>query len=163
MENKFNIMKKSLFILLFPIATFSQTLDNSAINSGGNVNAQGNYKLSYSIGGVSVSTKQNNSFLLTEDFQQPYFGSVSLVENELSEITAFPSLVTNKLTIKGEITQNASFIIYDINGKIVVEKQGLATGYINKTIPFDLFSKGLYLLKIISSSGKVKSTKLVKM
>lgn len=162
MENNLNKMKKSLFILLFPLAGFSQTLDISTINSGGNANIQGNFKFTYSIGGVSVSTKQNSSFLLTEDFQQPHFGSVSLVENELSGISVFPSLVTDKIKLKGELTHNAFITVYDLNGNIVVEKQSVAPGIINKTIPFDNKAKGLYLLNIISTTGKVKTTRLVK-
>jgi len=83
----------------------------------------------------------------------PYSGVNDEVE---STFKIFPNPAHNEISISGVIPE--SVIVYDLMGRIVLSEYNSETNTINvKNLP-----KGMYLIKITTSDGKVFSNKIVK-
>jgi Secretion system C-terminal sorting domain len=107
----------SLWGLLLPILSFSQTISPSTINIAGNLVAKGEYLFEWRLGeSVAINTMVKSNLTVTSGLLQHYVenqAEINLVPNFLSdEIRVGPNPVTDVLDIN---------IIHAINGKHQIE------------------------------------------
>jgi hypothetical protein len=133
------------------VATAGGTLDNL------------NGSMSFTIGEGVANTLTKGDKTLTQGFQQ---GSVSVIEIKKptdSDITiiVFPNPVSDKLTLRidKEDVSGFQYLIFDINGKLVSQKNLLS----NETeVPVNNLSKGTYFLKVQTGVKELRTFKIIK-
>jgi len=80
------------------------------------------------------------------------------IENPLeSSLTLFPNPVKNELTIGG-ISEGATIMIYDLNGRLLINKIAVFT---TEKIDVSLLDKGIYLIKVMDEKT-IRTTKMIK-
>jgi hypothetical protein len=90
-----------------------------------------------------------------------YEDDASISENELSSISFYPNPTTNILNIDfGTEMKEASIMLYDANGKLIVEKK--AQNKESETIDLSNFAKGMYTV-IVNSKNGMTTQKVSKM
>lgn len=133
------------------VATAGGTLDNL------------NGSMSFTIGEGVANTLTKGDKTLTQGFQQ---GSVSVIEIKKptdSDITiiVFPNPVSDRLTLKidREDVSGFQYLIFDINGKLVSQKNLIS----NETeVPVNNLSKGSYFLKVQTGVKELRTFKIIK-
>jgi len=133
------------------------TTGGEAFGSGGSV--------SYTIGQVNYITSTGVDGTVAQGVQQAYEISVAVGIHENSGInlglTAFPNPTTNYLTLEIEnyASENLSFQLYDLNGKILKEAEISENA---TTIDMVSYYPGSYFLKVLDSQTEVKTFKIIK-
>lgn len=165
-------MKRSLsltFLLL--IATyqlaFSQSVSQFFLGTTSNLFISSSFSLSFSVGELSVNSYLANDFLLTQGFQQAYPENASPGEDTLQVISVNPNPVKLKVNLDFYISGNYSYLIdiYTLKGNRIEQFQYPNIFYKErKTLNMENYAKGLYLIRIYSTNGKVnKMFKIEKM
>lgn len=130
------------------------TYDDGIVGVGNlNFNSTGGYNMfivkvdqSNSTGFITVTTELTNEdiTLSLEDFN-----------SEESKLNAYPTLVSNQITVEG-LSENFSYSIFSMNGSLITQK---TTDH--DIILVDELSEGLYILTINTDQG-IKSFKFYK-
>ncbi len=108
-----------------------------------------------------ILTIESNSPKILHGYYPLNHSLLSLTEIGFSEISIYPNPFSQKITLT--ILKNNSFIksisIYDLNGKLVLEKE-----YNSNTINVNLnqYNNGIYFVKIIDNNGNVTAQKIIK-
>ena len=154
-----------LFCCLFLSLQFEA--QNAIVIAGGNIE-DGNFKLSYSIGQVAKKSTSDTSGLFNQGIQQPFeiynLFSLSLDDNDISnfEIKAYPNPTVDLLTlsINNAIVNNQIVKVYDLNGKVILQKELIQ----NETqIDFSQFNAGVYLFNVFDKNHTlIKAFKIIK-
>lgn len=84
--------------------------------------------------------------------------ALSVQEESVGQLKIFPNPVMNQLHIQMPITNDSSFIIFDVLGKAVLQQN---LNHSHNVIDTSLMNSGLYILRITSPSGS-KTFKLIK-
>ncbi len=97
---------------------------------------------------------------LSENSQQLI---ITGIENTQNEIVAFPNPTKTDLFVKMDARsfQDASIKIYDLKGEGISIQPTVEDAY-SYRIDLSAFSKGLYLLRVTGSDGRIISRKIVK-
>ncbi len=79
--------------------------------------------------------------------------------NEISKnpVSMFPNPVANELTIN-EISINATILIFDLNGKLLINRIAKST---SEKIDLSSFARGVYLIEV-ADKKEIKTSKLIK-
>jgi hypothetical protein len=158
------IMKKNYLILLgltIPLFTNAQ---EAIPSSGGNASGSGG-SVSYTIGQVVYSTNTGTSGNITLGVQQPYeiliISGVEEAKNILLECSAFPNPVTEflKLKIDNYKSENLSYQLYNMNGKLLKSKKVEGNEII---ILMENFAPSTYFLKVTDNNKEIKIFKIIK-
>jgi hypothetical protein len=154
-----------LFCCLFLSLQFEA--QNAIVIAGGNID-DGNFKLSYSIGQVAKKSTSDTNGLFNQGIQQPFeiynLFSLSLDDNDISnfEIKAYPNPTVDLLTlsINNAIVNNQIVEVYDLNGKVILQKEIIQ----NETqIDFSQFNAGVYLFNVFDKNHTlIKAFKIIK-
>lgn len=154
-----------LFCCLFLSLQFEA--QNAIVIAGGNIE-DGNFKLSYSIGQVAKKSTSDTNGLFNQGIQQPFeiynLFSLSLDDNDISnfEIKAYPNPTVDLLTlsINNAIVNNQIVEVYDLNGKVILQKEIIQ----NETqIDFSQFNAGVYLFNVFDKNHTlIKAFKIIK-
>ncbi|WP_375235008.1 T9SS type A sorting domain-containing protein [Winogradskyella sp.] len=154
-----------LFCCLFLSLQFEA--QNAIVIAGGNIE-DGNFKLSYSIGQVAKKSTSDTNGLFNQGIQQPFeiynLFSLSLDDNDISnfEIKAYPNPTVDLLTlsINNAIVNNQIVKVYDLNGKVILQKEIIQ----NETqIDFSQFNAGVYLFNVFDKNHTlIKAFKIIK-
>ncbi|WP_295831486.1 T9SS type A sorting domain-containing protein [uncultured Winogradskyella sp.] len=154
-----------LFCCLFLSLQFEA--QNAIVIAGGNID-DGNFKLSYSIGQVAKKSTSDTNGLFNQGIQQPFeiynLFSLSLDDNDISnfEIKAYPNPTVDLLTlsINNAIVNNQIVKVYDLNGKVILQKEIIQ----NETqIDFSQFNAGVYLFNVFDKNHTlIKAFKIIK-
>lgn len=125
--------------------------------------SNGNYKVSQSIGQSSViGTHYSNGYYLRQGYQQPLTKPKS-VEDYSFDLKAkiFPNPFENALiiTFNSPILKDISVIIFDINSKIIFNREFLPAQRLELQI--DDVANGTYFLRVTSGNHHF-NTKLIK-
>ena len=130
-----------------------------ATGSGGSV--------SYTVGQMVYSTNTGANGSVSQGIQQPYEISVISAINELAEFTlecaVFPNPVAESLILKvvreNISVSSLSFQLYDINGKLIQNKELES----NETrIHMRDLVPAIYFLKVIDNKEELKTFKIIK-
>lgn len=84
---------------------------------------------------------------------------MSGINNPVSETKDYLKLTGNTLKVSEQIEQPFGIYIYDVRGKLVLQKNLISS---NETIPIGFLSKGIYLAKINMIKSSVSQKLLIK-
>jgi hypothetical protein len=132
--------------------------------SGGNAPGSGG-TVSYSVGQVVYTTSIGAYGSVAQGVQQPYEISVVTGLGEANGISlicsAFPNPTTDFLTLKIEGKTQLQYIatLYDLNGKLLVNKKVEGT---EASIDMSNLVIATYFLKVTQSNNVVKTFKIIK-
>ena len=158
-----NIILSLLIFVFCPFFSFAQNIHQSVLTSGGNASGTGG-KVSYSVGQVVYMTKEEHEGTVSEGVQQPF--EISVVTGNAYEdinlyMSAFPNPANNYLILKIENTklEDFSYILYDLNGKLIDQRKIVETE--TKIITSEL-GRAVYLLNVIDEGITIKTFRVVK-
>ncbi len=153
---------KTIKIFLFCILQFSisnaQQLE--VINSGGGFHENDQGSLTFSIGEVVIETISQGELYLTQGFCQANL-TVTPGPGPNYEILAYPNPAKDFVTleIKRNDLNNLNYLLYDINGSLLISNQITSN---KSSIPFSPLAPATYILRIIENQIEVKSFKIIK-
>jgi len=141
-----------------------------AVSTAGNHSETATFQLSWTIGEPVISTFNNGSNVLTQGIHQSKLTVTAIKEIELSglEISAFPNPTNEFVNLQvqqllteqpNEMLKDISFHLYDMNGKVLIQKQIVNTETI---IQMEGYSPSTYFLKIMIGKKLVKTFKIIK-
>lgn len=151
-----------IFLLLLFVFCHTMMAQQVVATAGGTLDNL-NGSMSFTIGEGVANTLTKGDKTLTQGFQQ---GSVSVIEIKKptdSDITiiVFPNPVSDRLTLKidREDVSGFQYLIFDINGKLVSQKNLIS----NETeVPVNNLSKGSYFLKVQTGVKELRTFKIIK-
>ena len=147
-------MKKLLLVLLaLPFIGFGQITSPSVISSSGNSYNNGGVNMDYTLGEIVVETFQPTVTplpltytILTQGFHQGILKVTTSVENIAIETKVYPNPTTQYLIIELEKSVDADLLVYDINGRLVLQDKLIDQS--RKELDFSFLKQGNYLLHI---------------
>jgi len=161
-------MKKNLLILLGLIISLAVNAQEAIPVTGGNASGSSG-SVSYTIGQVAYITNNGTNGTVAQGVQQPFEISVITGIEQAKSInlncSAYPNPTTDYLTLKVDNIEPSTlnFQLYDINGKLLENKQITS---IESIISMKNLVAATYILKVIqmkySSSQEVKTFKIIK-
>ncbi len=142
--------------------SFAQEIKRSSINSAGNTTSNSGIYLSQSIGQSSVYQKKSNDKTeLRQGFQQPI---VLRGENDSKtiQLLIYPNPNNGSFHLNTDLSRNSafSFVIYDQNGKLLTDGNGVGGVEQLVTLPNQTES-GNYHLHIFTPDGLSGNTKII--
>lgn len=152
----------ALFFLLVAM-TYTQA-QVTVTTTGGNASGSGGSS-SFTVGQLVYTTNTGTAGTVAQGVQQPY--EISIIEGveEAKEIVlsvmVYPNPTTDLLTLKigNYSVENLSYVLTDINGKLLVLKK-IAE---NETIiEMKNYANAIYFLKVKKGENEMKSFKIVK-
>lgn len=160
MINKKSKLKSAFFLCFVPLGLIAQ---NVIPSSGGNAGGLGG-TASYTVGQIFTATNTGLSGSVIQGVQQPYEIFVITGINEVSInliCTVYPNPTKEQLLLKIENHQDTHFfaIMYDLNGKVMTEKN---ITEIETIFPTTKLNLGTYILKITDNKKEIKSFKIIK-
>jgi len=156
-------MEKALLTNLLILISFSNLYSQQVVSVSGNSYEGLNLSINWTIGEVIDETLSNDTSSITQGMQQPDFNINVVVESSEVDlaILAFPNPATEniKLLVNTSKYSNARFLLFDINGKTIMEDRILTT---ETLINLELLVPSTYFLKVISNNKEVKTFKIIK-
>ena len=139
-------MSHILLLLLYsPIFIFGQVTTPTLITNSGGTFSNSSVIMDFSIGELAVQTLQNNE-ILTQGFHQGDLKVTTAIFNLGIKTKIYPNPTTKFIIIELEKNVNADILVYDINGKIVIEDK--LNDENQKQLDFSFLKQGNYLLHI---------------
>ena len=138
------------------------TIERQSINTAGNNFSFDNesYNISTSIGQAIAYQFDNENYSISAGFQKSSLSTVNIFTEAITDISIFPNPGTDFRMIKTSLN-NYGFILYDINGKVILSRKGLTN---NEVIEMQSFNAGNYILKVHNQESKLISTnKIIKL
>ena len=147
-------MKKLLLILLcLPFIGFGQMATPSVLASSGDSYSSGNVIMDFTLGEIVVETFQPTMTplpltynILTQGFHQGILKVTTSVENLAIETKVYPNPTTQFLIIELDKSVDADLLVYDINGRLVLQDKLIDQS--RKELDFSFLKQGNYLLHI---------------
>jgi hypothetical protein len=164
-ETKPDAMKKLLLATLMIFAALfylrAQSISPEVIAAAGDYFSNGTVSISWTLGEIATETIGNGTIILTQGFQQPNYGVVSVPKwsDKRFEIKAFPNPARDFLKIQVNGNENTDLIIemYDAIGrKLYIQK--MEAGTTMYEIDVATFVPGMYYLKFSDDKGHVVQT-----
>ena len=158
------IFMKPILVILIVIWTSSIFGQHSIPATGGNATGSGG-TVSYTIGQLVYTTNTGSEGSALQGVQQPYEISIETAIEQAKDIilvlSAYPNPTIDKLTLKIENydSQNLSYYLFDVNGKLLerIKVTGNET-----TISMINLSSAIYFLKVIDNQEEIKTFKIIK-
>jgi hypothetical protein len=137
------------------------------VSTAGNHSETGTVQLSWTIGEPVISTLSNGSNILTQGMHQSKLLIDAIEEIELSGlvISAFPNPTNEFVNLQvhqlltDQPWKEFSFVLYDMNGKVLMQKQIVST---ETVIQMNNYVSSTYFLKVLVNNHEVKTFKIVK-
>lgn len=147
----------ALFWCIFFVSVRSQSvLFNQVVSSSGSTGAQGNLRISYTIGEPVVGTLSGMVNKLTQGFHQPPPGfMVSVYDTDLAawNIEVFPNPSDHFLNIRYAAGQNGllELRVLDLLGRVILDGQTLQQA--ETRLDCSPWQPGVYFLQLRSSES----------
>ena len=156
----------SIVMLLVPLLSFAQLHHQMVSSQGGTVATTSGTVATQSIGQQSVignKTVSNNSFVVGQGFQQAIWNILVKSSDTNTSIGIHPNPFEDSahLTVKGDITGDVSFQVFDVMGSLVRDYT-IFQNNINNAIDLSELNSAAYLCKI-SIGNKHYFTKIIKL
>lgn len=153
-------------ILFFSFIIINSTIQaqQTIPSTGGNANGIGG-SVSYTVGQVVYSTNMGTNGSVAEGVQQPYEISVVIGLDQYKDINLICKVFPNptkeflRLKIENYKTDNLSYHLYNINGKLLNSKKATSS---ESTISVANLPSGTYFLKVVSDNKEIKTFKIIK-
>jgi len=158
-------IKKQILIMcnLLLTVVFTQA-QNSTNSSGGEALGSGG-SLSYSVGQVVYRTHSGLGGSIANGVQQTYeiFITTGIEYNQISlvQISVYPNPVTNllKLSIEMERSEELSFQLFDVQGKLLQRKR---ITDLETQINMSDYVSSIYFIKVYLKDKSIKEFKIIK-
>ena len=157
-------MKKLITILMamvISIALTAQSISPEVVASAGDYYENGNGSLSWTLGEIATETYSNGSVILTQGFQQSTYSITFIEEKQNNDfnISVYPNPTSDYINIEFDIKNKSDVLIQlcDINGRILLNETINSTEN-NKQYDFNIFSTGMYFLRISSEKDNYSET-----
>ena len=152
-------MKKTTFVLFSLFATITVSAQEVVSTQGDSYsNASGN--IDFTIGEVIISSGTDGTNDLTQGFHQTNWNFVGLEDHSPSyEATIFPNPTSEVLNIKISTFENVTYILYDAQGKLVMQNILSAE---QTPIQVGQLAPGSYSLTLNNETQNLKTFKLIK-
>ncbi len=130
--------------------------------SGGDASGSGG-TVSYTVGQVIYTTNTGTNGSMAQGVQQPY--EISVVAGIADAngtnliLSAYPNPATEYIKLKADKTENLTYQLYDISGKLL-ENRKIEDSETN--IIMSHFDNAIYFLKISDNTKEVKTFKIIK-
>ena len=154
--------RKILTILFcfWSVLLFAQ--QQEVISSAGTSFDNSTGSISFTIGECISSTLTSSGVILTQGFQQ---SKLVIIDNNTNRplgigIVAYPNPTKEFVTLKIDKSQDFSFVLYNLTGK-VIEKKNIVSSEIK--IDFDYLDPSAYILKVLKGNEEVKTFKIIKL
>lgn len=119
--------------------------------------------ISGTLGELVIETKTNGSETLTQGFHQSQIivTAVSEIVDSGFSISVYPNPTNDfvNLKIKKGETRDMEFILFDIQGKILLKQKLTDT---EESVSFVPFNPGTYFIKILKNSKELQTFKIIK-
>ncbi len=139
---------------------------NAVLTSGGDASGTGG-TVAYSIGQIAYTSIDGEDGSMSLGVQQPNL--VIMVGTEEPEITLSASIYPNPVNTSVNLTldepnqmsgaESLSFGLYDINGKLLLQKDIVTTVTV---IPMGNLTNALYILRVTNNNAEIKTFKIFK-
>lgn len=131
--------------------TLTNTTGSTLINSG--------YYFEYSIGEVSITSLQNNSFVVTQGLLQPNLKRTPPPCDFMSnKFISFENPTSNLVRLVGQYDWITSYQIFSVDGKLVK-----SASFYNNVIEISDLPSALYFIKLFPGcNGTFKTIKILK-
>jgi len=152
----------SIVMLILLCGTMSLQAQQTTTTAGGEASGSGG-TASYTVGQTVYTTNTDTSGNSTaQGVQQPYEISTTIGINETSislEMSVYPNPTTNYLSLKVKKTDNLSYQLYDMQGKLIKD---IIISSKTTNIAMETLPSATYLLKVIQYNKLVKTFKIIK-
>ena len=154
-------MKKLLIFLLITASGYSQSISKQVIGAAGKTQANGNSKLSWTVGEPVVSLMTAGGNQLGNGYYPALnLQALSVEDNVLDvQLRVYPNPTSQSLYVSHPDMNSFGITIGDLNGK------QLYSGTINKEEPLDVsgYTQGIYMVTIENTTTNKKNTyKIIK-
>ena len=145
------------FLACITMLSFSQ---QNTVTTGGEAAGSGGI-VSYSVGQVDYINSQGSNGSINQGVQQPYeFYELGIKEAYFVNVSLFPNPTNEYIILQFEnLTNDLSYTLYDLHGKIVVE--GIVEA-LETQIDMRAFARGQYNLAIKNATNNIQSIKIIK-
>lgn len=132
--------------------------------TGGDATGSGG-SVSYSVGQIVYTTNSSSNGALAQGIQQPYeisvVSGITHTTNIKLECSTYPNPSVDYVTLKIENhpTENVSYQLLDLNGKLVQSSKIVA---LETTIAMVDFPVSIYFLKVEEAGQELKTFKIIK-
>jgi hypothetical protein len=158
-------MKRRKLILMLLLSVFLTELKaQESMNASGGGASGSSGTVSYSIGQVVYTAISNANGNMNQGVQQPYefftTGTSDLITIMLiCSVYPNPTTSTVTLNVDNQSTENLSFQLYDLSGKLLIQQK--ING--NQTpIQMEALSSAIYFLKVIDINKTIQEFKIIK-
>ena len=132
-----------------------------AVSSGGTANGTGG-SVTYTVGETNYINTTGSGGNLSQGVQQPWDVITGIGKQDLAvDISLFPNPTSNYviLNVPSEDVEGLIYQLYDMNGKILLEKKLDGT---QTNIYLANYASASYLIKVTNSKNESKEFKLIK-
>ncbi len=153
-------MKKIAATGFFTCLTLLSFSQQNTVSTGGEASGSGG-TVSYSVGQIDYTNSLGSNGSVNQGVQQPYeFYELGIKEAYFVNVSLFPNPSNEYIILQFEnLTNDLSYALYDLNGKIVVE--GIVEA-IETQIDMRTFATGQYNLAIKNATNNIQSIKIIK-
>ncbi len=160
-------MKKHIFLFATFVVVFAASAQE-VVSSQGETYSNANGSIDFTVGEVIVNTGTNGTNDLTQGFHQTNWNFLGVEDFAPDfQATIFPNPTQDVLNIKTSVFQNVTYMLYDAQGKLVLQNILSAE---QTPIQVSQLAPGSYSLELIFennnngplSASKRKTFKLVK-
>ena len=157
-------MKILSYFIIGMCITINLSAQQSTNTSGGNATGTGG-TVSYSVGQMNYTTNTGTGGSACQGVQQPYeifaITNVDEAKDLNINLSAFPNPTFDFLTLKieSESTKNLSYLLLDINGKLLASQKldGAET-----KIAMNNYAAATYFIQITENNNTLKTFKIIK-
>ena len=117
---------------------------------------------SYSVGQVVYTTNTGTNGSVAQGVQQAFEISTTVGINQTSihlEVSIYPNPTTDYLTLKTEESENISYQLFNLKGKLIENKKVTTN---NTKIQMAELPQAIYFLKVAKNNRIIKSFKIIK-
>ena len=154
-------MKKLLFFFLITATSYGQIISKQVIGAAGKTQANGNSKLSWTVGEPVVGLMTAGGNQLGNGYYPALNLQALSVEDNVVDVqlSVYPNPTSQSLYVSHPDVNSFGISIVDLNGKQLYQ------GTINKDEPLDVsnYTQGMYLVTIENKTTNKKNTyKIIK-
>lgn len=161
------IIKNTIFKFIITLSITISTTDLlcaqqlEVISPSGNYFSNPNGSVSWTLGEGIIDTYTFPGNVLTQGLHQTQL--LITIINEPADpqfdINVYPNPPSEKLIIETSYIENLSYVLYDINGKVLINEKIKD----NKTlIHMNTYASAVYFLRVFKNNKEIKSFKVVK-
>lgn len=153
-------MKKIILTSCCACLTLLSFSQQNVTSSGGDATGTGG-SVSYSVGQIDYINSTGSNGTANQGVQQPFeFFELGIKEAAFVDVKLFPNPTNEFIILQFEnFTNDLSYSLYDVNGKIVAE--GIVEAK-ETQIDMRAFARGQYNLAIQNASDAIQSIKIIK-